>query len=245
MQAPASTTSSDQFHNRWRWSLLRTTPCPSGLVSSGSWVQKFFCNRGKSRLQLVTALTKGDQDRTSTQLEILGTRYWFWVFAPGWRDFVNTHFPRPGQNDMDDGERGSRFGWQVGSSMCLEHQFVATFHGLVFAGRPRSECSFHQFPNFSPQPIRLSAVPRASSTPLFGSFLLRVLVCMACHSILVATTAQRVLWQGFWDVGVSQWEVRPHGFVARQGARVGERLRVGHGRVAQPLSGTVVDGFPL
>ena len=77
--------------------------------------------------QLVTALTNGASgsyldavgDSRHTLLEA-GFR------APGGRDFVSDHPPRPGQNNMDDGELGSRFGWQAVSSMSLEERFVST-----------------------------------------------------------------------------------------------------------------------
>ena len=60
---------------------------------------------------------------------------------------------------------------------------------------------------------------------------------MACHSTLVATTAQRVQWQGFWDVGVCR----------EAGARVSLNVRVQDMDLALPDAclEIVADGLPL
>ena len=115
--------------------------------------------------------------------------------------------------------------WQVVSSMSLEEWFVSTslLPRLTLQSRtlfrsqggPLASVPFTSFP-VPPQPVRFSDIPCASSTPPLAPSPL-VPAGVACHSTLVATTAQRALWWGFWDVGGSQWKVRPHLFVARDG----------------------------
>ena len=86
--------------------------------------------------------------------------------------------------------------------------------------RPIGEFAFHQLPCRPSLPVRFSAVPFASSAPPLAPSSLHCahLPVWPAHSTLVATTAQRALWWGFWDEGVSRWRVLPHGFVVRQGA---------------------------
>ena len=104
-----------------------------------------------------------------------------------------------------------------------EHKFVGAPHAPVprpvpFPGRLHGECAFHQFPNLPPQPVRLSAVPRACSTPLLSP---------SSHcAFLPVRPATRLLWpppRSVWDARVSQWKVRG------RGQKVGERSRAGHG----------------
>ena len=95
--------------------------------------------------------------------------------APGWRDFVSDHPPRPGHNNMDDGEPGPRQGWQVVSSMSLEEQFVSSslWPRLTLQSRalfrsqggPMASLPFTSFPvahhcRFDSQPFRLLLLRR-------------------------------------------------------------------------------------
>ena len=152
---------------------------------------------------------------------------------------------------MEDGEPGSRLGWQVVSSMSLEEPFVSTslwprltlHRALVpFRGRPHGECALHhQSATTADSTLSRSACFFYAA---FGSLSLslRVLAGVACHSTLVATTAQCAQWQWFWDAGVSQWKVRPHGF-SEAGARMSVNVGVQDMDLAlpdafgQPLSG--------
>ena len=110
------------------------------------------------------------QDRLDAAGDFRHTLWEAGFHAPGWRDFVSDP-PRLGHNNIDDGEPGTRRGWQVVSLMSLEERFVSNFvatphapaRALFLGGA--SECALHQFPSLPPQPVRLSAVPRVSSTP--------------------------------------------------------------------------------
>ena len=147
--------------------------------------------------------------------------------APSWRDFVSDHPPRPGHNTMDDGEPGPRQGWQVVSSMSLEEQFVSSSCGRASRSSPVPCSGPRRQWRVCLSPVSLSPITAGSihsrSVCFFcaASGSLFPPLCapagVACHSTLVATTAQRAPWWGSWDVGVSR-RVQPHGFAVRQGA---------------------------
>ena len=174
-----------------------------------------------------------------TQSETLDTRCWRLVSALQVGEiFVSDHPPRPGQNNMDDGEPGSR-SWVAG---CLfdvfggtvrEHKFVATPHAPVprlvsFPGRPHGECALHQLANLPSLPFRLSAVPRASSTPPLAPSSLHCaylpvwpatrLLCPPPRSVLSG--------MGFWDVGGFAVESVAARVCCEAGARVSVNVRV-------------------
>ena len=149
---------------------------PSGvLVQLGRFLVTTAKRQPAVAEQLVAALTNGEPgsylDAAADACRVLLEADFR---APGWRDFVSDHPPRPGHNNMDDGEPGSRQGWQVVSSMSFggtvcELEFVAAPHAPVLCfvpvpGRPIGEFAFHQLP-CRPSPVRFSAVPFASSAP--------------------------------------------------------------------------------
>ena len=246
-QAPAPTTSTDPFHLRWRWSLLRTTPCLAEPVCSGSWGEKFLRSRGEVPVLSVvtgwigppewakgessgllvqlggllrdyrqTAARRGrsvggsvdeweHQDRISMQLETLDT---------GWREFVSDHPPRPGHNNVDDGEPESRRGWQVVSSMCLEERFVSlklwprlTLQSRALfrsQGGPLAECAL--------QPVSQSPTTAGSTLSRSACFFYAASGSLFLHcAYLPVWPATRLLWPpprsvlcggGFWTSGV-------------------------------------------
>ena len=141
--------------------------------------------------------------------------------APGWRDFVSNHPPRPGHNNM---ARVTGCLLDVSGGTVCELEFVAAPHAPVpcfvpVPGRPNGEFAFHQLPCRPSLPVRFTAVLRRLWLPLPP---LCVLAGVACHSTLVATTAAL-------GRGGSWWRVQPHGFAVRQGQSVGERPCAGHG----------------
>ena len=114
-----------------------------------------------------------------------------------------------------------------------EHKFVATPHAPVprpvsFPGRPHGECALLQFPNLPPLPFRLSAVPRASSTPPLAPSSLHCaylpvwpatrLLCPPPRSVLSG--------MGFWDVGGFAVESVAARVCCEAGARVSVNVRV-------------------
>ena len=124
--------------------------------------------------------------------------------VPSWRDFVSDHPPRPGHNNMDDGEPGPRQGWQVVSSMSLEEQFVSS--SLWPRLTLQSRVLFRSQGGPMARPITAGSIHSRS-------------VCFFCACLPVwPATRFSCPWRGFWDVGGSRWRVQPHGFAVRQGA---------------------------
>ena len=206
---------------------VRSGPRVSSAAYWSSWADCLVTTAKRQPAvaeQSVAALTNGNTRIVSRRSWRLSTHVVGGVVftLQGWRDFVSDHPPRPGHNNMD-GEPGSRRGWQVVSldvsgGSVREHKFVATPHAPVprpvpFPRRPVGKCALYQLPKSPPQPgLTLSR----SECSLQRRLWLSLHSTARAHSTLVATTVQRALWRGFWDVGGSQWKVRPHGFVARQ-----------------------------
>ena len=117
--------------------------------------------------------------------------------------------------------------------------------GLVaFSERTAGQRSFHVLPSDAPVQFRLAGV--FSSSAVCGSLSLRpaMLAGVAVHSISVTTTAQHVLWRGFWVGAGSRWSLRLLVFVAR----LGERQDPGHvapNRLDERRVEVLADGLPL
>ena len=159
-------------------------------------------------------------DRILMLLRMLVACCWRQVSTLQAGETFSDHPPRPGHNNMDDGEPGPRQGWQVVSSMSLEEQFVSSslWPRLTLQSRALFRSQGGPFAS-----LPFTSFPGAASGSLFPP--LYVPAGVACHSTLVAATAQRAAQLGFWDVGVSRWRVQAHASVVR-GQSVGD---AGHG----------------
>ena len=202
--------------------------------------------REKKRHELVTALTNG---APGSYLDAVGdSRHTF-------------HPPRPGQNNMDDGEPGSWLGWQVVSSMSLEERFVSTslWPRLTLQSRalfrsqggPMASVPFTSFPishhsRFDSHPFRVLLLrllwlplPSTARTCLCG------LPLDSCGHHRAACSVAGVL--GRRGFAVESAAAR----VCRAGARVSVNVRVQDMDLALPDAldnrclEIVADGLPL